>query len=220
MEIIFFSFLLHAYTSRYKLQKTKSCVFLLWSLFYLEYRFTNQLVSHSRGAVRRSSTSCHPAITFPDHLLRQCSTTLSQHTQRRLFFTSLCVVHLPVTPNDPQRWKSCYCGFCCCSLSCCACRILPVRFIHHGLHEGDLEASWSSLWKTRGRKNHASIFNSRVVRAQEMRPGGSSCKCVCFGGAAGTCTSDSWWKLHSTDSRGGCSRTVPAFLFWNKLKIH
>lgn len=175
--------------------KPMSCLFILRSQCYLGSRFTNKLVSRSRRVVLRSSASCHPVTTFPDHLLKQCSTTLSRDTRRHLFFASLCACPPPpVTPNDLQRRKSCYCSFCCCSLSCCELGILPLWFLRHGLHEGDLETSRSSLWKTRGRKTHAWIFNSHVVRAQEMRPRGSSCNCVCFGGAAWTCTSDSWVK--------------------------
>lgn len=143
INFFFLSFYMHTHLGINCL-RTKSCLFLLRPQHYLGHHFTNQLVSHSR-VVLSSSTSCHPAITFPDHLLRQCSTSLSQDTQRHLFFTSLCVVHLPVTPNDKQRWKSCRCSFCRCSLSCSALGILPVRFLHHGLHEEDLETSRSSL---------------------------------------------------------------------------
>ena len=151
--------------------KIKSCLFMLWLQCYLGSHFMSQLLSHSRGAALRSSISCHPVFVFPDHLLRQCSTPLSWDTQRHSFVTSLCAAHLPVTPNDLQWWKSCYCSFGC-PLFCCELGIIPVRFLCHGLHEGDLEMSWSSLWKIRGRKTHAWIYNSRVVRAQEMRPRG------------------------------------------------
>lgn len=129
------------YTSRYKLHKKQVTLIPTMITVLLRVSLHEPTCVPQQRSCSEKQHLVHPAITFPDHLLRQCSTTLSQDTQRHLFFTSLCVVHLPVTPNDLQRWKGCYCSFCCCSLSCCELGILPVTFLRHGLHEGDLETS-------------------------------------------------------------------------------
>lgn len=150
--MFFYPSLSHACTSRCKFLKSQ--IALLHAMSTVLFNVSHRVPAHvlqQRGCSDQQHL-LSPRYSFPWPSSKAMLNQLSQDRQRHLFFTKFFVVLLLVLSSDLQHWNCFYCSSCC-SRSCCEMGILPVRFLHQGLHE-DLETPWSSPWKTRGRKTH------------------------------------------------------------------
>lgn len=132
-----------------------------------------------------------PRYSFPWPSSKAMLNQPSQDTQRHLFFTKFFVPLLPVENPALEMFLSQF--------------PLLLVFLWNGNFTCEVSASRSAwrpwdppevLLEKQEEEKHTPewIFNSWRVRSQEMRPGGSSCDCVCFWGAPWTWTSDSWVK--------------------------